>query len=266
MRAARGELRRVWSSLFRALCLPFRPPRHAANAPGSGTPPPQAMPPLLPPRDFRFARLLWAYAVVESRGMVVSGLDGGGNQRVTALVPVADMLNHRATAQVRPCADAPHAHCVYTMHACTCHMSHAHGHAHAHDSCMHMHATLMSQLGSPTLEPAVAAATAAVAPTEAAAVVPSVAATTPGAGPAGLAGVAPARCLVFRTLCAVGAGEQLYLYYGRFSCLQTLQFYGTHAYLRMPTYACRPSHACAVLYIPHYASPLYFHCVSISFV
>jgi len=33
--------------------------------------------------------------------MVVSGLQGGDKQRVTALVPVADMLNHRATAQVR---------------------------------------------------------------------------------------------------------------------------------------------------------------------
>ena len=121
----------MWSSLFRALCLPFRPPRHAADATGSGAPPPQAMPPLLPPRDFRFARLLWAYAVVESRGMVVSGLEGGGNQRVTALVPVADMLNHRATAQVRPCV---HAHCVYTVHACTCTCCHT-----CMDMCMHMH-------------------------------------------------------------------------------------------------------------------------------
>ena len=89
-----------------------------------------------------------------------------------------------------------------------------------------MHVQCMAQLGSPALEPAGAAAAttrAAVATTEAAAVIPSVAATMQGAG---AAGAASARCLVFRTLCAVGAGEQLYLYYGRFSCLQTLQFYG----------------------------------------
>ena len=62
----------------------------------------QGGPPLpLPLTLSRLARLLWAYAVVESRGMVVSGLQGGNKQRVTALVPVADMLNHRATAQVR---------------------------------------------------------------------------------------------------------------------------------------------------------------------
>ena len=135
----------MWSSLFRALCLPFHPPRHAAAAPGA--PPPPAMPPLLPPRDFRLSRLLWAYAVVESRGMVVGGLEAGADQKVTALVPVADMLNHRATAQVRAYADAPHAHRLYTMHACVhacmharlciVHSSHAHAHARPH---AHAHA------------------------------------------------------------------------------------------------------------------------------
>ena len=66
------------------------------------TPTPTLILPLpLPLTLTRLARLLWAYAVVESRGMVVSGLQGRDKQRVTALVPVADMLNHRATAQVR---------------------------------------------------------------------------------------------------------------------------------------------------------------------
>jgi hypothetical protein len=85
VRAARGELRRVWSTLFRALCLPFRPPRHPADShtPGSGSgapppPPPPPMPPLLRPREFRLPRLMWAYAIVESRGMVVGGLEAGG--------------------------------------------------------------------------------------------------------------------------------------------------------------------------------------------
>ena len=46
----------------------------------------------------------------------------------------------------------------------------------------------------------------------------------------------------------------------RYACLPT------HAYLRMPTYACRPSCVRCTLYIPHYASPLHLHCISTSFV
>ena len=70
------ESRRALRSFWRALLLPLS----------------SDDPELFPPAWFGWPRFLWAYALVESRGMV---LDVAG-AKSTALVPIADMLNHSA--------------------------------------------------------------------------------------------------------------------------------------------------------------------------
>ncbi|KAL1511168.1 hypothetical protein AB1Y20_005984 [Prymnesium parvum] len=75
--ALRRELRQLWTALVPHLC-------GGPHAP-------------LPPHAFRWRRFLWAYAIVESRGVV---LDGLSTARTTALVPVADMCNHTVRAQL----------------------------------------------------------------------------------------------------------------------------------------------------------------------
>ena len=170
VRAARRALREVWAALRPVLCAP------GAGLFGSGSG---------GCGSFGLERLMWAYAIVESRGMVIhrSDSDEGTVATETALVPVADMLNHRTTAQ----------------------------------------------LASPVLE-AVSSSPPPLA--EGGGVPPAAFASfESGGGGGGSSGGASGgggsgRVLVFRTLCDVEAGEQLYLYYGRLACLQTVQFYG----------------------------------------
>jgi hypothetical protein len=141
----------------------------------------QRLPELFPPEAFSWKRFLWAYTIVQSRGLVIGG-DASMRERRTVLVPVADMLNHSARSQLA-------------------------------------WPTLAASGQRPGDEKSAARASASadLGP-----------ATGSDANP-GIACVDASpdeRFLTFRTLCPVRRGDEVFLYYGRLSCLQTLEHYG----------------------------------------
>jgi len=150
------------------------------------------LPHLFPPDAFSWNRFVWAYTVVQSRGLVIGG-DAAMRQRRTVLVPVADMLNHSARSQLAwPTLEASE-----------------------------------HEAGGRELAAGVSAGGALVTGLASAGLGPSAGnEATHGQGGAPADAPPGERSLTFRTLCPVRRGDQVFLYYGRLSCLQTLEHYG----------------------------------------
>jgi hypothetical protein len=235
----------------------------------------EKLPDFFPPEAFSWERFLWAYTIVQSRGLVIGG-DAAMRQRRTVLAPIADMLNHSARSQLAwPTLETSENGAGGAQLDMSVGVSGSKGHQATHEVTEASGNSAGEGLSAAGVGVSVIGGPGGSAQSDVRVEVPASNGRGSGAGSeasyaeseatAGRHGSNPPsrtmagkgvgseaadacssaeseaalghgsnaaraqpceRSLVFRTLCPVRRGEEVFLYYGRLSCLQTLEHYG----------------------------------------